>query len=181
MINILPPDVKQQQRFAKSNSKLLKYLALALITFGALAGLLIFSIWYGQEQVAGYEQILQARQSQREAYQSTEQDVEKLQSNLDTIDKLLNEKTKYSALLSDLAAALPQNSYINHLVLTGDDSQPLEMLVTTDSFNRAAEVRNGLIQSDRISSADIQSVRKDEQTKAFTVVLVLAFEKGQAR
>ena len=181
MINILPPELKSQLNYSRRNAVLIKYLSWALLTGTLLFGLIGAGLWYANRQIADYQQTLAARQSQRSDYQSTETNVQSLQANLGLIEKLLNEKTHYSKLLADLASALPTGAYITHMSLTGDDKKPLELLVNVDSFNRAAEVRNGLISSSRIKSADIQTISENEEGSGFIVALVAAFEEGQAR
>ncbi len=181
MINILPPELKAQINYSKRNSLLLKRLGWVWLVGILLAALVIGSLWYANRQIMNYEQTLAARRGQRADYQAIEVKVQSLQANLGLIEKLLNEKTHYSNLLGDLAAALPTGSYITHMSLTGDDKKPLELAVNVDSFNRAAEVRNGLIGSARIKSADIQSIAKNDEGSGFVVAIVAAFETGQAR
>lgn len=181
MINILPPEIKQQLSYARRNTKLLRQLLVSFAVATLLAGLMWLSFWYVNKQTLDYQAALGHRQADREAYKDVELKVQTMQSNLGLIEKLLNEKTKYSALLDDLAATLPSGSYINHLSLTGNEKEPLELLITVDSFNKAAELRNSLIASARIKSADIQSVTEDKKTGSFNVVIIAAFEPGQAR
>lgn len=181
MINVLPPEAKSQLKYSQLNSRLLRYLMLGLGAGALLISLLFASLIYGDKQIESYQSTLDMRQAQRKDYQEIEDDVKTLKSNLSLINSLLNEKTTYSALLEDLAAALPSNSFITQMQLTGDEGKPMEIIVNTDSFNRAAEVRNGLISSDRIKSADIQTVTRSKESSDFIVVLVLAFEKGAAR
>lgn len=181
MINILPPELRSQINYSKRNTQLLKYLFNGLIVLMVLGGLLGGSFWYANRQINHYQQTLAARQSERGGYQEIEAKVATLQSSLSLIDKLLTEKTRYSALLADLAATLPPSAYIIHLSLSGDEKDPLEMQVNVDSFNRAAELKNGLIQSRRIKSADIQSISRDDEGSGYNVVIVAAFEPGQAR
>lgn len=181
MINVLPPEVKSQLNYAKRNSRLLRYVSLTGLVLLALSALLGTGFWYADRQINSYQQSLAIKQTERQSHAETEAKIESLQANLNLIDKLLTEKTRYSILLNDLAAVLPDNSYITHLTLTGDDKEPLEISVATDSFNRAAEVRNGLISSKRIKSADIQNVSENEDGEGYNAVIIAAFEPGQAR
>lgn len=181
MINVLPPQTKQEVNYAKQNSKLLRFIGLTLLVEILLGTLLAAGFLYADKQTEEYQANLASRQQQRSSFEAVKKDVERLRSTLSTIDSLLNEKTQYSALLRDLAAALPDNTYIMQTQLTGDDTKPMEIQVSTDSIDRAAQVRNGLIQSERIKSADIQSVTGDEDSGRYTAILVVAFEKGGAR
>lgn len=181
MINILPTEIKQQLYYSKRNAKLVPYLLLGLVLAGLLSGLFLASFWYADRQTSRLNATLSIQRQERQTYQATEDKVKAFQSNLSLIEKLLAEKTTYSQLLKDVAAVLPADSYVNHLTLTGDDSKPLELLVTVDSFNRAAELRNSLIASPRFASADIQSISQNEENDLYSVVIIAAFDKGQAR
>lgn len=181
MINILPPDVKKQLNFSKRNTVLLRRLLQALAVLALLAGVLVYSFWYSSRQITDYETALSRRQADREAYKDVEAKVQTLQSNLGLIEKLLNEKNQFSSLLDDFASALPPGSYINQLTLTGKEKEPLELVIIVDSFNKAAQVRTALINSDRIKSADIQNIAGDEKSGKFTVTIIASFEAGKAR
>ncbi|MBI3983674.1 PilN domain-containing protein [Candidatus Microgenomates bacterium] len=181
MINILPTDIKQQLNYAKRNARLVRYLMLGVMLAVLLGALFLSSFWYADRQIGRLRATLDSQRQQRETYQATEDKVKAFQGNLGLIEKLLAEKTVYSQLLKDLAAVLPAGSYINHLTLTGDDTKPLELLVTVSSFNRAAELRNSLIKSPRFVSADIQSISQNEENNLYSVSIVAAFDKGQSR
>ncbi|MBI4101049.1 hypothetical protein HY441_01070 [Candidatus Microgenomates bacterium] len=181
MINILPPDIKQQINYSKRNVRLLRYLLLSALVLGLVLVLVGGSYIYANRQIKQLEKTLATRQQERQDYKDIEAKVQTLQSNLGLIEKLFTEKTKFSVLLNDLSAVLPDGSYINEITLTGDDKKPLEMIVTVDSFNKAAETRNALIQSARIKSADIQTITKNDAGSGFSVEIVAAFESGQAR
>lgn len=180
MINILPPDLKNQIYFSKRNVQLVRYNLLALIIGAVLIALLFGSMWYANRQIDEHKKILAERQQARTDFQETETRVTTLQSNLLLIEKLFTEQTRYSALLRDLAAAMPRGAYINQVQLLGTDKEPLELLITTDTFDRAAEVRNALVASDRIANADIQSISAADDGD-FSVIIIAAFEGGQAR
>lgn len=181
MINILPPDLKQQIGYSKRNLVLAHYLTLVITVAIGLSLAVGGSYWYAKRQINQLNHSLADRQKQRAAYKDTAANVATLQANLGSIEKLYNEKTQYSAVLADFAAVLPGGSYISAVTLTGDDTKPLELIISADSINTAGLVRNGLLKSARLKSVDVQSITKDEKTGRFTVDLVAAFKEGQAR
>lgn len=181
MINILPPELKQQMTFSHYNVRLVRYLVLILIF-----DVLLLAATFGSFRAADYQlkaqgQVVAARDQDLNRFRQVETDVRELQSSLNLIEKLFNEKTQFSALLSDLAAVMPPGSYINSIVLTGDDKTPLKVLISTNSITAAGVVRNGLLKSPRIKSADIQNIAKTQDSDLFTVDISIAFQEGQAR
>jgi len=181
MINILPTDVKEQLEYSKKNVKVRNYLLLTLLIATLLATTIGAAYWYAGLQINTLQSTLADRQTQRSAYKDTEIKVQTLQSNLGLIEKLLNQKTQFSDLLSDVAAVLPSGTYINSIDLTGDDKKPVQILVSAASLNQAGSVRNALLQSDRISVIDIQSITQKEDSSEYIVDLVVAFKEGRAR
>lgn len=181
MINILPTDVKEQLEYSKKNVKARNYLLLLITIAFLLTVTLAAAYWYSGVQISNLKITLADRLTQREAYKDTENKVQTLQSNLALIEKLLNQKTQFSDLLSDLAAVLPSGTYINSINLTGDDKKPVQILVSAGSLNQAGSVKNALLQSDRISIVDIQSINQKEDSSEYTVDLIVAFKEGQAR
>ena len=181
MINVLPPELKQQVKYSKRNIILLRHLLLTLSASALIAAIIFLSLWYSSRQITSLQTSLQERQQERESYKDTETKVQALQSSLNLIDKLLTERTEYSAVLGDLAAVLPTGSYISSMTLTGEDDKPMQMIVFADSINTAGLIRNSLLTSPRINSADIQSITRDDENNVFSVDIIVAFEKGQAQ
>lgn len=181
MINILPPQLKQQVRYSKRNVLLLRYLMTALGASTLLAIVIITSLWFSSRQISSLKTSLQERQQERASYKDTETKVQSLQSSLNLIDKLLTERTEYSGVLGDLASVLPSGAYISSMTLTGEDDKPMQIIVFADSINTAGLIRNSLLTSPRINSADIQSITRDDENNVFSVDIIVAFEKGQAQ
>ncbi len=181
MINILPPELKQQLRYAERNSALGRWLGGITLATILVFSLVTTGIWYARRQLVNLRANLASQQLAEAAFKNTETNVKTLQSSLVAIDKLLSEQTAYSKLLADLAALLPSNTYINHIALTGDATKPVEMLATVDSVDRAAQLRTALNNSPRIKSADIQNIAANEAGPGYAVSIVIAFETEGAR
>lgn len=181
MINLLPPELKEQANYAKRNSRLLRYISIGLLVAVLLGVLLMGSLWYGDHQINNLNNVLNSRKHTETSYQSTEKNVKSLESNLSILEKLVNAKTHYSVLLADVAGLLPNGAYINSMTLTGDDTQPMQILLTVTSFNQAAQVRNSFATSERFKSADIQSITQNQDSKTYAVTMVVAFQPGKAQ
>lgn len=180
MINLLPAEIKNQLRYGARNTTLRRYIGIGLIMGGLLGLLLIGSLWYANRQIANLNASLAERQQTVDSYKTTQDNVQALENNLNLYAKLVDQKTFYSKLLSDIATLLPKGAYINHLELTGSDSQPMEIDLTAKSFTQAAQVRNALATSNRFASADIQTITKNGGS-GYAVVIVVGFKPGEAR
>lgn len=178
MINLLPPQVKEQLKASKANVVLRHYILLLFIFFVLLFSLMAGAYLYANKQITQLSSALDNRKQQRKQYDETENKVKTLQKNISLIEKLFTNKTEFSGLLQDLASAMPAGAYINKISLTGDEKEPVELLINVDSPEKAGVLRNALNASSRIKSVDIQSVSKDTNVGGYVVEVVIAFEPG---
>lgn len=179
MINILPPEVKEQLQYSRYNSVLLRYAVLLFMVVGLLAATLWITHIYADRQIDDYRAVLNEREEELKRFDSLQDEVELLDKRLTTISKLYRQQTRFSALLRDMAAVLPQGTYINSIVLTGEADQPVQLLITANSFSQAGVIKNALATSDRIESVDIQSI--SQGSDGYSVSVVMAFSEDGAR
>lgn len=181
MINLLPPEIKEQVRFSKFNVVLRRYAILTLAASLALIGTIWATQMYASTQISELETNLTERRSELTDYQQLENRVSALDSRLNTISRLYDQQTRFSALLEDLAAVLPSGAFINSIVLTGEADQPVQISISTSSFAQAGTINAALSSSERIESVDIQSITAAGDTGRYSVNVVLAFSEGGAR
>lgn len=181
MINLLPPKIKEEVKASKINVVFRHYIIIALIFFGLLFGLMIGSYAYASRQINRLDESLENRRAQRKQYSDTEKKVKTLQKNISLIEKLFTNKTEFSGLLQDLASAMPSGAYISKVSLTGNEKEPVELLINVDSPEKAGVLRNALNASERIKSVDIQSVSINTGSSGYVVEVVIAFEPGATR
>lgn len=175
MINILPEDIKKQIDYSRRNVIARKYLVvicLIILVTGAALGV---SHVYADRQIAEYEESLQERTAKAKQYKDLESSVDKLNSQIRTIEALLAQRPQFSVLLEDLAAVLPTGSYLNGIQLSEEIDQPLQLTITVPSQNQSVRVRNALLQSPHISSADIQSISQKSDSNEVNVNIIIAF------
>lgn len=177
MINILPPEFKQQITYSQRNVIARRYLlALGMIALfvGSALGV---SHWYANQELARNQERLSELQREIDQFSQTESAVSNLNTQLASIEALLIQRPRFSIILEDLAAVLPANSYINGINLTEDIEQPLQLTITTPSRGAAIRVRDALLTSDRIASADIQHIgASSEGEDTVDVGIIIAFD-----
>lgn len=177
MINILPPEFKQQITYSQRNVIARRYLlALGMIALfvGSALGV---SHWYANQELARNQERLSELQREIDRFSQTESAVSNLNTQLESIEALLIQRPRFSIILEDLAAVLPANSYINGINLTEDIEQPLQLTITTPSRSAAIRVRDALLTSDRIASADIQHISASSESEdTVDVGIIIAFD-----
>ena len=179
MINLLPPETKEQIHFSKVNVVLRRFAVLAAVISLALVGTLWATHTYADQQIADLEEEIEERHQELGEYQELEQRITNFDNRLNAIDRLYDQQTRFSALLEDIAAVLPRGAYINSINLTGDSDQPIQITISTQSFDQAGTIGGALSSSERIESVDIQNISDDNGR--YSVTVVLAFSEGGAR
>ena len=181
MINLMPPDLKEQIRFAKLNRVVLHYMWVVVAVVLVLAGIFGGAYYLIVAQTNAIASDVATKQgeitSQRSALLPKAQDASE---RLSAIKFVQDTQTKFSLLISDLVKVLPQGVKLENLSLTGNDKAPVTVTVTADTYDEILALRNALVTSPRISAADIVSIN-GAGTNHWEGSLVLSFKPGQAK
>ncbi len=178
MINILPPDLKEQITYSRRNVVARRYVFVLIFIILVTGSILTAIHWYADQQIAAYEAALEERTEEISQFENLETSVDTLNTQIDTIDTVLKQRPQFSILLADLAQVLPQGSYLNGISLSEETDQPLQLTITAPSRDQAVRVRQALLQSPRIGSADIQSITSKPESDRINVNIIIAFETG---
>lgn len=181
MINLVPESMRSEREFAKKNSSMIRYLILAVALSGGIITVLSVSNVYTGKLISQTEANIAAQQNVNGTLKNIAEEAKSVETKLDIIQKLFEGQTKFSSLLSDIAAVMPEGSTITTIGLTEDEKTPLNISVTVSSHEQAAILRNALDQSDRFSDVDIQTISFNNDVKLFDVKIVAAFNEGAAR
>jgi Tfp pilus assembly protein PilN len=180
MINLLPPSIKEQVRYAKLNRLAMRYLSLALQVSVLLAAVFGASIYFLNQQAASIEKDAAAKQQE---IASLAPDLAKAQAaaeRLNAIKAIQNSQTRFSVLLSDLAKVLPKGVTLDSITLTGNDKTPVRIGVTGNSYNAMLAFREALLTSSRISGVDLENVTQTGPG-TYASSVVIGFKPGQAK
>lgn len=180
MINLLPPQIKEQVVYAKRNALVLHYLQLVVFITLILGGTFAGAHIYLQRRITAAEADAQQKQLAIAKFKGLEKNVADLNGRVATIKNIQAAQSKYSLLLSDLAQAVPAGVAIDSLNLTGDDKKPVIISATADSYNSAVGFRDALANNKRIAAADLQSVTNGT-AGGVQAQIVVAFKPGQAK
>ena len=180
MINLLPPDLKEQIRFAKMNRVALRYvrvIVLVVVVFGGIFGAAFYQL---STQTSGVSADVANKQGTISALNSTFMPKAKDASDrLNAIKYVESSQTRFSAVISDIAKVIPKGVSIDAMTLTGDDTKPVSISVTAQSYGAALAFRNALITSPRIAGADLETIASNGTT--YQTSVVVAFKPGQAK
>jgi Tfp pilus assembly protein PilN len=180
VINLLPPDLKDQIRYAKLNRLVLRYLRVVVVVVVVLAGIFAGAFYLLDQQTAVVTADVADKQKTIAGFNTSFLPAAKNASDrLNAIKYVQATQTRFSAVVADIAKVVPQGVSIDSMTLTGDDKTPVTIAVTAQSYSQALAFRNALITSPRIAGADLESISASGST--YQTSVVVAFKPGQAK
>jgi len=180
VINLLPPDQKEQIRYAKLNRLALRYVRVLIAVIIVLAVIFGGAFYQLNQQQSEIAKDVADKQATIAALNKTFTPKAKDASDrLAAIKYVQATQTKFSAVVADIAKVIPKGVSIDAMTLTGDDHAPVRIAVTAQSYAVALAFRNALITSPRIAGADLESISANGAQ--YQTSVVIAFKPGQAK
>jgi len=181
VINLLPPELKDQIRYAKLNRLAIQYVRVSVVVVAVLGVIFAVSLYQLGQQTKSVAADVSEKQAVIAALNKTFTPKAKDASDrLNAIKYVLATQTRFSAVIADIAKVVPQGVSIDTMTLTGNDKMPLRISVTSTSYAGALAFRNALITSPRIAGADLETISSNNGT-TFGTSVVVAFKPGMAK
>ena len=180
MINLLPPEQKEQIRYAKLNRLALAYvriLVLVIVVLGGIFGAAIY--WVGQTTEKVVADVADKTATIAELNKTFTPKAKDVSDRLAAIKFVQTTQTRFSAVIADIAKVVPQGVSIDAMTLTGDDKVPVRLTVSSSTYSGALALRNALITSPRVANADIETITSN--AGSYQASIVIAFKPGQAK
>jgi Tfp pilus assembly protein PilN len=185
MINLLPPDLKEQITYAKFNKIVVHYVRLTVVIAIVLAAIMVGSFYYLNLEVAAAQSNVTAKQQTIAQYKSTILPKATDASNrLNAIAYVQETQTHFSKLISDLSLVIPQGVALNTMSLTGNAAAPVQISVDSQTYDEVLALKNALLTSPRVQAVDITSIIQlypAQYGYNFQSILVIAFKPGEAK
>lgn len=184
MINLMPPDLKEQIRFAKMNRVALTYARVAVAVVVALGGIFAWSLVQVQQQTK--DKSAAVAEKLKEVNSLKAQVLPKAQDasdRLSAVKYVQSTHTRFSLLISDIANVIPDGVVLDQLSLTGNEKMPVQVSISAKQYDQVLAFRNAIVTSPRISAADIVTITAGGATKNynFKATVIIGFKPGEAR
>jgi Tfp pilus assembly protein PilN len=181
MINLLPPDMKEQIRYAKINRLTLRYLRTLVAVVAVLAVIFGGTFYLQGQQLTLVKADVAGMQAEVDALNKNFTPKAKdVSDRLNAIKFVQGNQTHFSAVVEDIAKVVPQGVSIDSMTLTGDDKAAVRVAVTAQSYAAALAFRNALVTSPRIAGADLETISANSGG-SFQTNVVIAFKPGMAK
>ena len=159
MINLLSSDHKSAIRSARVNVILVRYSSILLIAIAFILGVLYVSYTILQRTEASAQAQIEANDIKADVYSDTKTQVDQLSQSLAQAKAVLDQETRYSKVLTSIAALMPPGTIIDTLTLESTNpSAPITLKVLAKTSNDAIALQNQFRSSPLISAPNFQSV-----------------------
>lgn len=120
MINLLPPDLKEEIVYARRNTTLLHWALAGIIAIAGIGVLIIFGQLYINRSAKLYAAEVEAGQVQLKVQKVDEiqNRVEEISSQLKLVVQVLSKEVLFSKLLRQIGAAMPDKTVLNSLEIS---------------------------------------------------------------
>ena len=183
MINLLPPKLKNQAKYARWNVSMLQYTFLILAISVSLVAVLVFGVVIVSRDEKSLQQAIGVKEDTLAQLQPEVDEAKALADKINTVGALTKKNVKFSQLIQNIAALIPSGASLSGLTLTGDEQRPLQIEAKTDTPQLAAVLRENLESSDLFSLADIQTINigdtQGSRVLNYSVVIVAQFAAGK--
>lgn len=119
MINLLPPDVKQDVVYARRNAMLVKWISVIIAcAFGAFA-IIGFGQLYLNQSVATYQKQIEEGQERLriQKLEETQARVSEISGNLKLVVQVLSREILFSKVLRQVGASIPSGAILTELTI----------------------------------------------------------------
>lgn len=166
IINLLPPELRQTQRYARRNRALIDHgsrLCLALAVIGAV---LLAQIFLLNHSLSSARTNLEAQKSQLAAYASLESEARAASSKLTTLAALQTSHAHWENFFAELSARVPSGIYLTS-INSGLTGTGLTITGSARDESQVASFVQALRSWKRLSLITLQNVSPDSDATGF--------------
>lgn len=161
MINLLPPAIKQDYRYAHHNLRLLRWVVVFLFGLIGLAVISAAGIMYMQRTSETYSQQIASSNAslQKQNIVGVQKQVTDISNNLKLVVQVLSREVLFSQLLTRLGTVIPPNTILTNLSIT-QTTGGIDISAKTTDYQAATQLQVNLADPNNkiFSKADIQNI-----------------------
>jgi len=124
MINLLPPDVKQEVAYGRKNDILLRWILAIVVVIVGIAVMSLFGQFYITKNVHSQQKVAKLTQERMASQnlEGTKKDLQTLSDNVKTIVQILSKQLLFSKMLTTIGGILPSGTALSDINLSTADS-----------------------------------------------------------
>jgi Tfp pilus assembly protein PilN len=161
MINILPPEVKQNYRYARRNVGLRRWLVTFVIAFIGLGGLATYGLLSMHQSTVHYNKQIADSQEilKKQNFAATQTEIQDISNSFKLVVKVLGQEVLFSQLLKQIAATIPPQANLTGLTINQTQGG-IDISAITPDYSTATQVQVNLAdpRNKIFSKADIVNI-----------------------
>lgn len=161
MINLLPPDIKQDYHYARRNTHLTRWVLAMGLAFLGLAVLSAGGIWYINQAADDYSRQISVSEAdlRRQNQSQVEKEIKDISNSLQLAVQVLSKEVLFSKLLRQLAVVTPNNATLSSLNISKIQGA-VDISASTADYNAATQLQVNLADPTNkiFSKADIVAI-----------------------
>lgn len=161
MINLLPPDIKQDYHYARRNTRLVGWVFAMALAFAGLAFISVGGIWYLNQTANDYTKQIGVLEDdlRRQNQAEVEKEVKDISNSLQLAVQVLSKEVLFSKLLRQLAVVTPNDATLSSLNISQIQGG-IDISASTADYKAATQLQVNLADpTNRIfSKADIVNI-----------------------
>lgn len=124
MINLLPPDVKQEIVYGRKNSILFRWILAILLVIVGIAIMSLFGQFYITNNVHSQQKVAKLAQDRMAAQNldATKKELQTLSDNVKTIVQILSKQLLFSKMLTKIGGIIPPGTVLSDITLSTTDT-----------------------------------------------------------
>ena len=161
MINLLPPETKENYYYARRNSRMARWVVTMGLAFAGLIVLSVFGIFVLDQTAKSYDKQVGTLEStlKQQKQAETEKEVKDISNNLKLALQVLSKQVLYSQMLKQLATIIPSNVALENLTIS-QGQNALDITASTTDYTAATQLQVNLADRNNkiFSQADILNI-----------------------
>ncbi|HSH18721.1 MAG TPA: PilN domain-containing protein [Candidatus Saccharimonadales bacterium] len=161
MINLLPPELKEQYTYGRRNMTMRRWAALLVATLAGVAVVTFGGLFYMEKSIADYRSQVAAAEKQLkdQNLEQTRTQSKDITGSIKLATDVLSKEILFSQLLTQIARVVPPNTNLTELSITKDE-KAIEIKAISADYISATQLQVNLQDpANKIfSKADIQSI-----------------------
>jgi Tfp pilus assembly protein PilN len=141
MINLLPPEQKQQISYARKNSQLLNWMIALTVLIIAIFTLTLVGQFFISQNINSLKAINQSveQRIEQRGLANTQKEVESLSNNMTTVVKILKDHLLFSKIFDKIGSLLPPGTSLSGIEISSSESA-LELEFKSSTQDAASQV-----------------------------------------
>lgn len=145
MINLLPPDIKQNTSYARRNTKLRRWCFVMMMAIAGIVAIVLFGQLYIDRSIKSYAAQSAASQEELKSQKldTTQKQVSDISSSLQLVIQVLSREVLFSKLINQVGATIPSGAALADLSISKIEGG-IDLRFNASDYQTATQVQINL-------------------------------------